>query len=228
MSMLEYAKREIELAKNLEKEVSGEIEYIGVCYDSALKAFESLLGDGHSGMSMVATRYILNRLIDGQPLTPIEDTPDIWNEIAYDQEYKFTTFQSKRMSSLFKYVYDSGVIDYRDIDRILCIDIHTKSAYHSGLVDNVINKHYPLTMPYMPANAPIKVYCEDFLTDPANGDLDTLAILYLILPDDSRIYINEYYKEDSTNQQWVGITLDEYIERSITAGFVSHMKDKGV
>ena len=80
----------------------------------------------------------------------------------------------------------------------------------------------------MPTNAPIKVYCEDFLTDPANGDLDTFAILYLILPDDSRIYINEYYKEDNTNQQWVSITLDEYIERSIKAGSVSHMKDKEV
>lgn len=226
--MLDWAKREIELAKNLEKAESGDIDYSGACYDSALKAFESLLGDGHSGMSIVVARYILNRLIDGQPLTPIEDTPDMWNEVAYDKEYKFTTFQSKRMSSLFKYVYDSGVINYKDIDRILCIDIHAKSAYHSGLVENVINRRYPLTIPYMPTNAPLKVYCEDFLTDPANGDSDTLAILYLILPDDSRIYINEYYKEDSTNQQWVGITLDEYIERSITAGFVSHMKGKEV
>lgn len=215
--MLEYAKREIELAKNLERTESGEIDYSGACYDSALKAFESLLGDGHSGMSIVTTRYILNRLIDGQPLTPIEDTPDMWNEIAYDQEYEFTTFQSKRMSSLFKYVYDSGVINYRDINRIICIDIHTKSAYHSEFVNNVINKHYPLTMPYMPTNAPIKVYCEDFLTDPANGDLDTLAILYLILPDGSQIYINEYYKEGNPNQQWIAIEYEEYIARQIKA-----------
>ena len=46
--MLEYAKREIELAKNLERAETGDIDYSGACYDSALKAFESLLGDSHS------------------------------------------------------------------------------------------------------------------------------------------------------------------------------------
>ena len=38
--------------------------------------------DGHSGFSIQITKSILNRLIDGKCLTPIEDTPDIWEDVS--------------------------------------------------------------------------------------------------------------------------------------------------
>lgn len=34
-------------------------------------------------------------------------------------------------------------------------------------------------MPYMPGE-PIKVYCEDFLTDKKNGDFDTVGVFYAL------------------------------------------------
>ena len=75
MSMTEWAKREVEIASKRERgdKPESEWDYGCACYDSALKAFESLCGDGHSGFSIGITKGILNRLIDGKPLTPIED-----------------------------------------------------------------------------------------------------------------------------------------------------------
>lgn len=85
MSMLEWAKKEVEIAckrENPDKKEE-EFDYGCACYESALKAFESLCEDGHSGMSIGFTKNILNWLIDGKPLTPIEDTDYIWKEIGY-------------------------------------------------------------------------------------------------------------------------------------------------
>lgn len=81
MSMLEWAKNEVAIASKRERgnKPEGEWDYGCACYDSAMRAFESLLGDGHSGMSIGFTKNILNRLIDGKPLTPIEDTEEVWS-----------------------------------------------------------------------------------------------------------------------------------------------------
>ena len=55
-----------------EREKSGDdgdgfSEYGCACYRSALKAFNSLMEDEHSGMSIIGiTRNILNRLIAGK------------------------------------------------------------------------------------------------------------------------------------------------------------------
>ena len=53
-NMLEWAKREIELACKRERgnHPNDEFDYGCACYASALKAFKSLLEDGHSGMSI--------------------------------------------------------------------------------------------------------------------------------------------------------------------------------
>lgn len=74
--MEQWAKREIELA--CKHELGGkdqtEWDYGVACYESAFKAFKSLIADGHSGFSIHITMSILNRLVEGKPLTPIEDT----------------------------------------------------------------------------------------------------------------------------------------------------------
>ena len=40
----------------------------------------------------------------------------------------------------------------------------------------------PIAMPYMPTAEPIKIYADDYLYDPKNGDFDTFAIWYYITP----------------------------------------------
>ena len=214
MSMLEWAKKEVELAKIIEAKdlKEGEFDYGGGCYESALKAFKSLAKDGHSGMSIKLTQQILNRLIDGKPLTPIEDSDDIWNEIAYDKEDKAIVYQCRRMGSLFKYVYENGRVIYSDIDRSYCFDINEPDIRYSfGLVTNIINEMFPITMPYSPANERIKVCCEQFLYSPDGGDFDSVAILYVDDPDNKRINVTRYFKEE--DNKWVEIEFTEHINR---------------
>ena len=213
MSMLEWAKKEVELAKIQEAKdlKEGKFDYGGACYDSALKAFRSLTEDGHSGMSIKITKQILNRLIDGSPLTPIEDREDIWNEITRNKNERIV-YQCSRMSSLFKYVYENGKVTYSDIDRLYCFDITKPDiGYNSGLVRNIIDEMFPIIMPYSPANERIKVCCEQFLYSPDGGDFDSVAILYVDDPDNKRINVSRYFKEE--DNKWVEIEFTEHINR---------------
>ena len=214
MSMLEWAKKEVELAKIIEAKdlKEGEFDYGGACYDSALKAFNSLTEDGHSGFSIGLTQNILNRLIEGKPLTPIYDTDDIWNEVSYDKQNQYTMYQCSRMSSLFKYVYENGKVTYSDIDRSYCFDITKPDMrYSSGLVKNIIDEMFPITMPYSPVNGRMKVCCEEFLYSPDGGDFDSVGILYVDDPDNKRINVSRYFKEE--DNKWVEIEFTEHINR---------------
>lgn len=212
---MDWAMEEVRIAckrenENIEFDENGmpkTFDYGCSCYGSALKAFMSLCEDGHSGMSIGFTKSILNRLIDGKPLTPIEDTDDVWNMSSTNDKY--TGYQCKRMSSLFKEVYKDGTVKYSDIGSFYCVDINNhNNTYRNGLVRKIIEEMYPITMPYMPPTTPFKVYCEKFLVDDKNGDFDTMGILYLI-KDGERVEINRFFDlSDETKE----ITKEEYKE----------------
>ena len=212
MSILDWAKEEIEIAKAFEGKDTAECEfdYGCACYDSALKAFESLRDDGHSGMSIQITRNILNRLIDGKPLRPIEDIPEVWGDGEYDVDRGCTTYRCKRMSALFKYVYDDGHIEYWDVDRYYCCDINTGTTFTGGLARKIIHEMYPIAMPYWPTK-PYKVMCEECLTNQANGDFDTVGILQIVEPTGEQIIIDRFFKEAETD--FVEINKLEYQAR---------------
>lgn len=221
MSMLEWAKREVEIAckrENPDKK-EGEFDYGCAYYESALKAFESLCEDGHSGMSIGFTKNILNRLIDGKPLTPIEDTDDVWSKRHRSKDLPYVTFQCKRMSSLFKMIYNDGHVEYTDVDRYYCKDIDNPIvSYTSGLVTRIVDEMFPITMPYSPGPS-IIVFCEDFLTDRNNGDYDTKAILYALKYDENGdqklIEINRFFRVSVGDEtgSWTEISKEEYEER---------------
>lgn len=222
MSLKEWAEKEIEIACKREKpdRKEGEWDYGCACYESALKAFKSLLEDEHSGLSISITKNILNRLIDVKPLTPIEDTDDIWT-LEHVDKYYTSTYQCKRMRALFKYVYSDGNVKYHDIDRVIGVNINEPTyAYHNNFINNIIDEMYPITMPYMPYGKPFKVYTEEFLVDKKHGDFDTIAILYLTKPDGERVEINRYFREPESDIEenceyhgWVEISKEEYEER---------------
>lgn len=91
------------------------------------------------------------------------------------------------MSSLFKYVYADGTVKYDDIDRSYCVDINNRNyTYSSGLVGRIIDQMFHITIPYMPCEESIKVYCEDFLTDKKNGDFDTVGVFYALVTTDGK------------------------------------------
>lgn len=213
MNMLEWAKNEITIASKRERGNKPETEwdYGCACYNSALNAFESLLGDGHSGMSISFTKNILNRLIDGKPLTPIEDTDDMWN-YTYDKKDGSKHYQCKRMSSLFKHVAKDGSVSYSDVDRYYCASKEEPSVnWHNGFISSIYNEMYPITMPYMPNNKPDVIVCDELLTDRKNGDYDTIAILYIRRANGEKVEVNRYFKENDAS--FTEISLEEYKER---------------
>lgn len=213
MSMIEWAEREVEIACKMERpdREEGEWDYGCACYESALKAFKSLCEDGHSGFSFSMTKHILIRLMEGKPLTPIEDVDENWNDVSCDGD-DVKKYQCKRMGSLFKDVYPDGTVEYSDVDASYCMDVNNPDATYSfGLVRDVIKELFPITMPYCPPSKAIKVVCEDFLTDLKNGGFDTVGILYAIDPEGERIDIGRYF--DGSGTGWREIDEKEYLER---------------
>lgn len=214
MRMSEWAKREIEIACKHERGDKPETEwdYGCACYESAYKAFKSLLEDGHSGMSIGFTKNILNRLIDGKPLSPIEDTPDIWNEVTWKGGEK-RSYQCKRMSSLFKDVYPDGKVVYHDNNRLYCVDRNDPNGvgWHNGFISRLIHEKYPIEMPYYPASKPMIVFCSEELSDPKNGDFDTIGVWCVLKPDGSKDDIERFFKE--SGESWEEISEQEYFKR---------------
>lgn len=216
MSMTEWARREIEIACERERSLSekeGDWDYGVACYESAYKAYKSLMDDEHSGLSLSITKRILNQLIDGDPLTPIEDAPDIWYDVSELDEDDHSCQQCKRMTSLFKYVYLDGSIKYKDVSRVRCVYSEEPDAiqWHNGFICIIIDEMHPIAMPYVPFSKPYVVHCEESLSDPKNGDYDTLAILYVVTPTGERENIDRFFKEVDNN--WVEISKEEYKER---------------
>ena len=117
------------------------------------------------------------------------------------------------MTALFKYVYPDGTVKYSDLDRSYCIDINNGSTYGSGLVRDIVDELYPITLPYFTADNAIKVYCEDFLVDEKNGDFDTVGIFYLI-KDGEKIEINRFFKDGNSDENpCEKISREEYEDR---------------
>lgn len=216
MGMIDWAKNEVDIAKKIERgdKPEEEWDYGCACYESALKAFESLCGDGHSGFSIRITKSILDRLIDGKPLTPIEDTEDVWSNIADISGLRgeVVNYQCKRMFSLFKYVYADGTVKYRDNNKCYCVSNEDPNAtWNNGFISDIYYEMFPITMPYMPADKPDKIVCGECLSDPKNGDYDTIAIFYIQRANGEKIEVNRYFKESEGD--FKEISLEEYKER---------------
>lgn len=213
MSMYDWARQEVQLAKaELKRNKNDEAQYMVACYDSALRAYEKLTKDGHSGTSFAITRGILEKLIYEIPLTPIEDKEIMWNHV-YDREDE-SVFQHKRMPSVFKMVNKkTGVTKFSDNDRVLCKNLlGTGSAYfYSNFIKKIIDGMFPIEFPYMPTKEKCIAYVMVFLADPANVDFDTINLVSVKLPNGEMRPINLYYKEE--NGRWVQITQDEWIGR---------------
>lgn len=230
MSMKDWARREIEIAVARERAADGteegEFSYGGACYESAFKAFESLLEDGHSGMSIGFTKHILNRLIDGKPLTPIEDVEENWEDVShFSPDGKYKKYQCNRMYSLFKDVYPNGIVEYHCNDRYYCRDIRNDTTYTYSLVTDILDELYPITMPYIPADKPYVFLVEELKLQDTPGDSDTFVIHSLQKPDGTVEKLNRYYTEDITGRM-VQITAEEY-EKLVDNYIHRGLKDDG-
>lgn len=204
MDMLKWAENEVALAKERERAVEcdrgGEYnfaEYGCACYDSALKAFKSLLEDGHSGMSIGFTKDILVRLILTQPLTPIFDREEDWISFGNNATTREPEYWHKRYSSLVKTVKKDGSVVYSDRNRVRGKMKDSDAVFYCGLLTDMINEVVPITFPYMPPVRPYVVETEEFLLDTnSSEDFDLCCYGPIKCPDGETMDIYKYYHDD--------------------------------
>ena len=94
-----------------------DFSYGGEIYKSALRAYKSLLKDGHSGMSWAFTTSVLTRMMKHLPLTPLNGTDDEWHECGIRNADGVVDYQNCRKSSLFKHVHPDGTVTYNAVTR---------------------------------------------------------------------------------------------------------------
>lgn len=214
-SMSEWAERECRIAckrenPNFDFDDKDAWDYGCSCYKSALKAYQSLMSDGHSGCSFGFTKNILIRLMNDLPLTPIteEDFVGVENRTLPSNDGT-TTIQCPRMSSLFRDKRSDGTISYHDIDRSYSINIEDRSDCYSGSSSNIVDELFPIVLPYYPQTEKYKIYEQSFLVDRKHGDFDTRGVLYIITPDGKKIEVNRFETEGDDGK-WRTITKEEY------------------
>lgn len=214
MSMTEWAEEEVRIAcERFRKEADGDekptAEYECSCLESALKAYKSIMEDGHSGASYGLTINILKRLLDEYPLTPIEDAPDIWEEVPATGS-NCLMYQCKRLSSLFKDIdTETGEVSYHDCNRIICKN-ENGITYHNGFIQREIEELYPIQLPYLPSGRYV-VLATDFSTTGSSGEFDTIYVISVREPNGCVRNLNWYYKE--TKNGFTKIDEGEYIQR---------------
>jgi len=213
MNMRSWAENEVEIAKKVNND-----EYYGLCLDSALKAYNCLMEDGHSGMSIGITKDILDRLIDGMPLSPITEK-DFEEQIAGvnlpEENPKWLTkmglkssIQCSRMPHLFREESLDGKITYTDVDRVVCYEEGKRTPFYCGMATRFVDKLFPITLPYDGIDK-YKVTVVEELLDDTNGDFDTIKITSIQKNNENPIPFAKYFHEFDGEMK--EISLDEYI-----------------
>lgn len=209
-TMSDWARDEIELAcKKENPNWDGKsFDYGCSCYQSALKAYLSIMEDGHSGSSFGFTKNILKKLLDGDPLTPItdDDFHEENNIIFGDtndkndgKPYRVKDIQCRRKSGLFKEVYSDNSVKYHDLERQYCRNIEDGMTF-TGSAGNIVDEMFPISMPYMGCgDKNYEVGVIDFLCDEKNGDFDHQGVIYVKEPNGNIIPVNDHYFRETDN-----------------------------
>lgn len=168
-------------------------------------------------MSNWVAKSILNSLIDGRPLTSIEDTPDVW-EYSYTQDDGTTVYHCVRQSSLFKDVKPDGSVRYSDVDRFSNHELISDTYWHSGLITKIGEELHPINMHYIAYSNSFIIVTRECLYDEKNGDYDTIEVIQIHTPDGKKRDIQRYFREpnegeEATYRGWVEIDEPEWLER---------------
>ena len=210
----DWAKNEIDLITSRNTS-DDDFDYVGKCAESAFKAYQSLLSDGHSGMSISITKNLLDRLISSKPLTPLTNEPDQWEQnILIDHTADGVVYTHKRYPSLSKTVRKNAINEYNDCDLFSCININKPSVtFRFRFVENKVKDLYPITFPYYPPTTPYLIYTDDYLFNPENGDFDSIAILYVVDGYGNKKDVNKFYRE--INGEFIEISQRQYYDEKV-------------
>lgn len=179
------------------------IEYACTCIDSAAKAYEAMLKVEKpvSGRA----KELLNRLLKGQPLSPITEEDfqsggpsgewEVEPNVLQDKHLK-SSVQCPRMFSLFREEGLDGSVSYSDVNRAVYMD-QRGQAWADGEAIRTVDRMFPIALPYYPADEPFVVHgCDCCMEGDADrpegrdGTADAICYDYLITPEGKRIELN--------------------------------------
>jgi len=198
--------------------------YVDSCLDSALKAYMCLEGDGHSGMSFSITRGILENLMHGIPLTPIEDVPESWSDITSGNPKHL---QCIRRSSLFKDINEDGTASYHDIDNDVLDEVSMRDGHVSCLgsyrTTLTLKKYAPealeITFPYCPPRFPWRVRMTSEITPSDQRQAcywDFCFLSYIKKPNGEYIDINKFVGFSSNSKKIEELSDRQAIEYGLS------------
>lgn len=146
--MLDRAKYELDLLLKKAKEKDPDDDMQEWMNNNLLEVLKVISEQGHSGFSIQYFKSMLNRLIDGKPLTPLTGEDDEWIKLVPDDD----TLMNKRCCSVFK--YEDGII--KNIDSVMVSDDGGHSWFNSAMFNDLET----VSFPYMPPDEPIRKYIE--------------------------------------------------------------------
>lgn len=209
--MTKRIRKEVEYAIECERNSAVEendysfLDYVVECYRSALRAYETMAADGHSGMSWGLTRQIFNRLAEGKPLKKLnsyDERPEEWvsSDIIPDS---FGMLYNNRYPSLCCKVTENGNV-YSDCNRwVFEAPDHLNIPWHNGFLSTYLDEKFPIQFPYNPVTIHVRV--EEILTDPAHGDYDAQHIIDFADPETGRkVGVDAYFEEIDGKWQEIG------------------------
>lgn len=191
--------------KSSKKEADDEmfIEYACACVDSAAKAYKAML-KAESPVSDRA-KELLNRLIKGQPLSPITEDDfqavlhmplEEWEVNMLRRNHLKSSTQCPRMFSLFREEDLDGNVTYSDVERVVYMD-QRGNTWGNGEIIRTVDKMFPITLPYYPADKQFVVHGREYYmegdedkSDEHRGTTNVTYYDYLITPDGKRIELN--------------------------------------
>ena len=159
-------------------------------------------------------------LLEGKPLTHIQEGEDMWFDAYETEEYKCQT--CVRYADLHKRINKiTGEITYWDHNRFRYLTGGKIAAIEHTPIrvvrDYMENELLPIKFPYFPSTSKIDVYMEDFLFDRRCRDFDMVRIVNYRMYG-SYIPVNVCFREVYVNERdckIIRISLLEYKLRKL-------------
>ena len=155
----------------------------------------------------------ISKLIDGIPLTPVENNDDDW--LIRDIDKTREIYKHKRLNTLYKLVED-GKITYIGGKNYLVV-CDEEYVYDSSctIVSEILDKLYPVTFPFTPNKGVYIAHIEKCLSNRNNDKdkegFDTIYVKNIIEPSGKIINIDLYYSRTVDN--WSEIDDSVYESR---------------
>lgn len=159
--------------------------------------------NAENASDVLSALKIAERLMEGFPLTAIEDKPHEWRDETIDNSETgevVRVCQAVRRPSLKKFICEDGdnkKVWYFDGDIVDCVDINRPTdIMTSDTISRIANDMFPIRLPYLPTKKYRAYVRIDY------GPKGMLSVLKLLLPSGIVMDINRDFKWDEEKNDW--------------------------